>query len=223
MRGENLSTIAYAQRYLADFDLDAGQLGALIAAGKQHYLYRYGAGQVIKVPKPTLYMRAYGAFEYGDIVRDVALLTEFLPEFIPETTVFATPAHRGYVVVQEYLHDAQFLTYDLFMAVENQFARLIAGNRALVQAHQYSVDFYGNLGFRRSLAAALLRRHKWAMLTNLLVVNRGSAHEIKIVDVNLSSLRRSTRISETTFGWVVDRLMYTASRRLLRHNFGVKL
>lgn len=222
-RAVNQSELRHAQHYLDDFSLDPADLGDLLSAGKQHYTFRWQANHVIKIPKETLYMRAYGAYEYHDIVRDIDYLTRFLADFTVASQVVSTPRHTGYVVIQDLVADAQYITPGNFPAVRHDFERLLDGNRRLNAAHQCSVDFFGNKGFQHTFRASMLRQRHLALMTNLLYTEQGSTPAITIVDINLSNLRYGTRQDETVIGWLIDRFTFELSKLLLQDNFGIRL
>lgn len=213
----------HAQRYLVDFALDTADLGALLSAGKQHYTFRWQHSSVIKIPKETLYMRAYGEYEYHDIVRDIDYLARYLDEFTVPSQVVSTPRHSGYVVIQDWLADSRYITATNIGMIKRDFERLLDGNRRLKAAHQCSVDFFGNKGFQRTFRASLLRQRSMALMTNLLYTEQYGVPTVRIVDINLSNLRYGTRKDETVIGWLIDRFTFELSKLLLRDNFDIRL
>jgi hypothetical protein len=209
--------------YLADFDLAVERLGDVILEGKQHAVYRYGDDQIIKVPKRSLYMKLYGAIDYDAVLRDVTLLQTHLSEFIVPTQVLQSRRSPDqYVIVQTYLPDATFITGDRFPAIRDDFARIVAVNRQFIEQYRLSIDFFGNIGFQRSIIASLLRRRDLALLNNLLLVERAGRPYIKITDVNLSELRLWWRADVKLFHWIVDSAVFTITRLLIRDHFGIE-
>lgn len=216
------STDRDTQRYLTAFDLDLDAVGTLIASGKQHDTYHYGADMVIKVPKHSVYMQVYGAFSHADIVKDLDLLHSYLPDFVPETRVLATPKHDGYVIMQAYLADARYITHDNFPAVKGDIERIVSGNRAMIRDQNFSVDFFGNKGLRESTAAAILRQPHRALINNMMVVTQDGKPAVKIVDTNLSALHFPASVPGHWFRWVVDGGCFVLSRVLLRMLFEIR-
>jgi hypothetical protein len=211
----------YAKKYLADFSLDPKHLGKLLSGGKQHYIYQYQLTSAIKIPQSTLYMKAYGVFTYDDIVRDVAMLEEFLPEFMVPNQVYSTKRHTGYVVIQPLLNNPQAITPENFPHVKDDFLRLIEMNKQMIAKYQCSVDFFGNKGFQSTIWATLLRQPKRAFMANLLLVEEEGKFKIKIVDINLSRLKYNPKAHMTFIGWLLDKFTYEAARFMIRANYGV--
>ncbi len=208
--------------YLADFDLEVQRVGDVLLEGKQHAVYHYGDDQIIKVPKRSLYMKLYGAIDYDAVLRDVTLLQTHLSEFVVPTQVLQSRRNPDqYVILQAYLPDAIYITGDRFPAIREDFARIIAVNRHFIEQHRLSIDFFGNIGFRRSILASLLRRREMALLNNLLLVERDGRAHIKITDVNLSELRLWWNADVKLFHWIVDSAVFTITQLLIRDHFGI--
>jgi hypothetical protein len=223
MAAQRQPTDRETQRYLAAYDLDHSAMGPLIASGKQHDTYHYGADKVIKVPKHSVYMQVYGAFSHADIVKDLDLLHAYLPEFVPETTVLATPQHDGYVIIQAYLADARYITHENFPAVRDDIQRIVSGNRAMIRDHRFSVDFFGNKGLRESTTAVILRQPHRALINNMMVVTQHGEPAVMIVDTNLSALRFPAGVPGHWFRWMVDSGCFVLSRVLLQMLFDIGL
>lgn len=171
-----------------------------------------------------MYMRMYGLFRYETIVRDLNILNEFLSEFIVPTYVLRSPINKGdYVILQQCLKDAQFLTGANFPEVHNDLVQIVNANTKIIQHHHLSVDFFGNVGFQRSLLASLLRRKQMALMNNLLVTMENGRLRIKIADTNLSELRFHYHDQVSLFQWLVDSLVFAATKFLIRDNFDVVL
>jgi hypothetical protein len=219
--------LAYARRYAAGFDLDPADIGDLLAAGKQHDTFRYQDRWVIKVPQPSLYMQVYGVLRYQDILRDVQLLQEYLAPYTPETHVLRAKQGDDYVIVQEYLQGATYITAPHMPALRDDFQRILAANRAMVGAHKLSIDFFGNKGLRQSIRAVLTGRRDQALINNLLRVatpdGPATAPPIKIVDVNLSGLAFPGAHAHHWFRWGIDRGLYHVSAWLLRALFDLRV
>lgn len=208
--------------YLADFDLETRYVGEVLLEGKQHAVYRYGDDQIIKVPKRSLYMKLYGAIDYAAVLRDVRLLQTHLSEFVVPTQVLQSRRNADqYLILQTYLPDAVHITGEHIPAIRDDFARIVAVNRSFIEQHRLSIDFFGNIGFRRSIIASLLRRRDLALLNNLLLVERDGRLQIKITDVNLSELRLWWRADVRLFHWLVDWTVFSITRLLIRDHFGI--
>lgn len=215
------STLRYVQHYVADFAIDAGAIGQLIAEGKQHYTYLYQEDKVIKIPKPSVYMAAYGRFTYPDIIAELAILSEFCGDFTVATQVLRTQSHPGYVIMQDFLHEFEFVTWANFPLVEHDFFRLVEANREIIHTHGLSLDLLGNKGLQRSCAASLFRKKDLALMNNILVIQRKGTYTISIVDLNLLQLGRCQESSP--FRSWVDRSCFALSRYLLKDNFKLEL
>jgi hypothetical protein len=215
------STLRYVREYIADFDIDVTAIGQLVAEGKQHYTYRYQDNQVIKIPKSSIYMTAYGRFTHQDITDELAILKEFLGDFTATSQVLRTQAHDGYIIMQDFLHEFEFVTMTNFALVEHDFIRLIEANRAIIHTHGLSLDLLGNKGLQRSFAASAFRKKELALMNNVLVVQRDGKYSVKIVDINLMQLGQCKSIS--IFRRLVDKWCFKLSKYLLRDNFKLQI
>lgn len=212
--------IAYARRMLLVCGLDPALLGEPISAGRQHHIFHYGPTQTVKIPRRSLYMRLYGAIPSQAVTRDVHLLQTHLGPYTVPTTVYPGKSGRSYVVLQEFLGGAQFLTGINFPDVREDFASIAAVNRTVLRQHNLSIDFFGNLGFKQSLPAALLGQPQRALLNNLMVAQVDGRPRIRIVDVNLSELKRKTQ-DVRLFHWLVDRGLFLLTRWMIRRLFAI--
>jgi hypothetical protein len=212
--------------YLEDFDLNAGLLGRVLTAGRQHTIFMYGDEQVLKLPNRSLYMRVYGGFTHEIVQRDVDILTEHLPAFIVNTRVLASrDDDEDYAVLQDYLPTARFMSgrdYDRYPQVREQFAEIVRANQHLNDAHRLSIDFFGNQSFRQSLLAALIGRREGALLNNILIIEADGAARLVITDVNLSELRLGWTEDVNFFHWLIDRALFVLTRWMLRRLFAVR-
>lgn len=212
------------QRYLQDFDLDPLPLGKRIAGGRQHVIHLYNDSQVIKVPRRSLYMKVYGPFHHATIVRDLNILHDYMDEFVIPTTVLQSRRDADdYAILQPHLPNAEYLTGVNFPATQDDLHRIAQSNRAIIHKYRVSVDFFGNIGFQRSLFASLLRRKHMALMNNLLVVHDNGRPRIKIADTNLSELRFHYHPEVGLFQWLIDSLVFHTTRLLIHDNFGVVL
>lgn len=211
------STLRYVQKYVADFDIDAAAVGHLVAEGKQHYTYRYQSDKVIKIPKQSVYMAAYGRFTYHDIVDELAILTEFLNDFIVSTQVLRTKNHDGYIIMQDFLHEFEFVTAKNFALVKHDFVRVVEANRAIIRTYGCSLDLLGNKGLQHSFAASIFRKKELALMNNILVVQWEGTYTVRLVDLNLIQLKGYKEIH--LFRRLVDRYCFELSRYLLKDNF----
>lgn len=213
-----------AFQYLSNFDLDYGRLGERISAGKQHQIYQYGDDQVVKIPRRSLFMKVYGPFHYETVVRDLNILNDFLGEFVVPTQVLRSKSDDSdYVILQQHLKEAQFLTGINFPDVREDFIRVVQSNAQIILQHRVSLDFFGNIGFQRSLLASSLRRKDRALMNNLLVVRENSRLRIKIADTNLSELRLHFHHEVGLFQWLVDSMVFKITKFLIHDNFDVTL
>jgi len=215
------STLRYVRQYVTDFDIDPAAIGQLVAEGKQHYTYRYQDDKVIKIPKQSVYMTAYGRFTYQDIQAELAILKEFLGDFTVTTRVLRTQAHHGYIIMQDFLHEFEFVTWTNFALVEHDFIRIVEANRAIIHAYGLSLDLLGNKGLQRSFAASIFRKRELALMNNVLVIKREGTYTVRIVDINLIRLGRYKDIS--LFRRLVDRYCFELSSYLLKDNFKLEI
>jgi len=215
------STLRYVRQYVAEFDIDPDGVGQLVAEGKQHYTFRYQDDKVIKIPKQSAYMAAYGRFTYQDIADELAILNEFLGDFTVTTQVLRTQAHHGYIIMQDFLHEFEFVTWTNFALVEHDFIRVVEVNRAIIHAHGLSLDLLGNKGLQRSCAASIFRKRELALMNNVLVIKSEGTYTVRIVDINLIQLGRCKDIS--LFRRLMDQWCFKLSRYLLKDNFNVKI
>lgn len=209
--------------YIAHFDLDPALLGDVISAGRQHTIFRYGDTQVLKLPNKSLYMKIYGAFTYEIVHRDVELLRRYTPHYLPPTDVLHSNHDADdYVVVQQYFPDARFVTGKEFARVRDQFAEIAAANREIIEAHDLSIDFFGNQSFRTSLIAALTRRNEQALLNNIVMVEGDAGQpRLWIMDVNLSELRLGFRADDSLPRWLIDNAVFALTRWMMSRLFDV--
>lgn len=215
------SALRYARHYLAEFDIDTTAIGQLVAEGKQHYTYRYRDDKVIKIPKQSVYMNAYGMFTYQDIISEWMLLRDYLGDFIVDTQVSCNNAGRGYVIMQDFLHEFEFVTRLNFPLVEHEFIPIIEANRAIIQAHGLSLDLLGNKGLQRSFVASIFRKKELALMNNILVIKQDGIYTVRIVDLNL--LQVSHRENTSLFRRLVDHWVFGLSRYLLKDNFRLEI
>lgn len=210
--------------YCAQFDLDPKLIGIRLSAGKQHTIYTYGERQVIKVPKHSLYMNLYGPFHYETIVRDLTILQDYVGDYVAQTAVLKSRTNdTDYVIMQERLFNATFLTGEQFELVKGDFLRIIEANRSIIQQHQVSIDFFGNIGFQRSIVASILRQKRWALMNNILIVPDKTMLRLKIADTNLSELRFHYHEEVGIVQWLVDSAVFQMTKWLIQDNFGVRL
>jgi hypothetical protein len=210
----------YITQYLEQFDIDQTALGDLVDEGTQHYVYSYRQGQVIKIPKHSLAVSAMGRMQAEDIMRDLEILEQYLPEHLVYTRVLC--AENGcYAVVQEILKDARLLTCANLSRVRDDFIHIVETNKQIVRDHCLTLDLLGSAGFWRCLTASALRRKNLASINNLLVVNRNGDWTIKIVDCNLTQpyMRCSKGVSALRL--VIDSAYFQIARFLIKDNFGV--
>lgn len=212
------------QDYLRDFDLDPVGLGKRISGGRQHVIHLYSDAQVIKVPRRSLYMKVYGPFHHATIVRDLDILRDHMSEFVVPSTVLQSRRERDdYAILQPHLTNAEYLNGKNFPATQDDLHRIAEGNRSIIHKHRVSVDFFGNIGFKRSMLATLLRRKDMALMNNLLVVQDNGRPRIKIADTNLSELRFHYHPEVGLFQWLIDSLVFQTTRLLIHDNFRVAL
>jgi hypothetical protein len=210
----------YITNYLAQFDIDHTALGEVASEGTQHYICHYQKNKVIKIPKKSLAVKALGGLQAQDILRDLNILNQYLPEYVADTRVLC--ADNGcYVMIQEVLQNSRFLTWANMPVVRDDFMRIIEGNKQIIRDHCLTLDLLGNIGYWRCVAASVLRRKKLAAICNLLLVKQDGDWTIKIVDINLTPpyLRCAKGISALRL--VVDSGYYQMVRLLIKDNFGV--
>ena len=211
----------YVQQYVADFDIDAAAIGQLVAEGKQHYTYRYQDDKVIKIPKHSVYMMAYGRFSYKDVMDELAILTEFVSDFIVATQVLRARNHHGYVIMQDFIHEFEFVTWQNFSLIEHDFTRIVEMNRQIIDTHGLSLDLLGNKGLKHSFLASIFRKRELALMNNILVIKRQDTYTVRIVDLNLIQLK--PRKDMNIFRMLIDRNCFELSRYLLKDNFKLKI
>lgn len=209
--------------YIADFDIAKSCVGPLLAQGRQHTIYRYKDHQVIKIPQRSFYMSAYGGFTYDDIVAEVTILKTFLREFVPETDVLQTEQHQGYIIVQEFVPDFEFVTPLNLSFVALDFDKIMLGNHAIIHKHALSLDLLGNKGLQQSLAASLFRQKDRALMNNVLVVKRVDGYSVRIVDFNLLHVAGKDHKDINRFRCVVDYVCFELSKHLLKSHFSLEL
>jgi len=215
------SSFRYVEQYVADFDIDAADIGQLVAEGKQHYTYRYQDDKVIKIPKHSVYMMAYGRFNYKDVIDELAILTEFVSDLIVTTQVLGARNHHGYVIIQDFIHEFEFVTWQNFPLIEYDFIRIVEANRQIIDTHGLSLDLLGNKGLKHSFIASIFRKKELALMNNILVIKRQGTYTVRIVDLNLLQLRRFKDVN--IFRMLIDRNCFELSRYLLRDNFKLKI
>jgi hypothetical protein len=215
------SPIRTVRQYVADFDIDAAAIGQLVAEGKQHSTYRYQDDKVIKIPKQSAYMTVYGRFSYRDITDELAIITKFLGDFVVPTRVLCTTSHSGYIIMQDFLHEFEFVTSTNFAWIEHDLIRVVEANRKIIQTHCLSLDLLGNKGLQRSLAASIVRKKELALMNNLLVIQKDGTSTVRLVDLNLIQLGRYKDVS--LFRRLVDRSCFELSRYLLKDNFSLRI
>jgi hypothetical protein len=210
----------YITSYLEQFDIDHAALGGLVDEGTQHYIYYYRANQVIKIPKNTLAVSAMGRMQAEDIMRDLEILKQYLPEYLVNTTVLC--AENGcYLVLQEILKDAHLLTCANMPLVRDDFVRIVEANKQIVSEHCLTLDLLGSAGFWRCTATSLLRRRQLASINNLLVVEQDGGWTLKIVDFNLTQPYMRCSRGVGALRLVVDSAYFQTVRFLIRDNFEV--
>lgn len=215
------TTLRNVREYVADFDLDTASVGQLVAEGKQHFTYRYQDDKVIKIPKQSVYMNAYGRFTYQDIVDELAIITKFFGDFIVTTQVLCTRSHSGYIIMQDFLHDFEFVTSTNFALVKHDFVEVVEANRKIIQTHGLSLDLLGNKGLQHSLAASIFRKKELALMNNLLVIQKDGAYTVRLVDLNLIQVGRYKEVN--LFRRLMDQWCFQLSRYLLKANFCLEI
>lgn len=212
-----------ALEYIVHFDLDPALLGDVISAGRQHTIFRYGDTQVVKLPNRSLYMKIYGAFTYEIVHRDVELLRRYTPRYLPPTEVLHSSIDADdYVVVQQYYPHARFVSGGEISRIRDQVAEIAAANREMIDAHDLSIDFFGNQSFRTSLFAALTGHQEQALLNNIVMIDddMGRPH-LLITDVNLSELKLGFRADDSLPRWLIDNAVFALTRWMMWRLFGV--
>jgi hypothetical protein len=214
--------LAAVHRYLADFDIDRSYVGPLLAYGRQHKIYRYRNTQVIKIPQQSFYMSAYGGFTYDEIIAEVMILKTFLFDFIPDTYALPTTKHNGYVIVQEFVPDFEFVTPFNLPLVMPDFHKITLGNREIMRKYRRSLDLLGNKGLQQSLIACLLRQDNRALMNNVLLIKTAQGYSLRIVDFNLLHLKEDYK-DIGCFRRVIDYNCFKLSRHLLKSQFSLEL
>ncbi len=213
---------SYVSNYLTNFDIDPSGVGELVGQGTQHYIYGYQGNQVLKIPKNSVVTALFGGMQSTDIQRDIEILKQYMPGYMPETQVLHAP-HGLYVVVQEVVKDARDLTYANFPLVKVDFVRIIEANQQIVRDHCLTLDLLGHTGYWHCLAAFVLRRKNLALIDNLKVVERQGRYTIKIVDPNLLAARIWCAGGVRMLRAIADSLYYQMVRILIRGDFGVEV
>lgn len=216
------SLVTVPDRYIADFDIAKSCVGPLLAHGRQHMIYRYKDTHVIKIPQRSFYMSAYGGFTYDEIVAEVMILKTFLRDFVPETDVLQTARHNGYVIVQEFVPDFEFITPFNLPLVVHDFHKIMLGNHAIIHKHALSLDLLGNKGLQQSLAASLVRQKDRALMNNVLLIKRDYGYSLRIVDFNLLYLGQD-RKDVSRFRCAIDYVCFELSKHLLKSHFSLEL
>ncbi|MCC7452016.1 MAG: hypothetical protein IT324_31715 [Anaerolineae bacterium] len=210
----------YITRYLAQFKIDPSTLGGLAGQGTQHYIYAYQKNKIIKIPKTSLMIAAFGKMTSDDVRRDIGLLQRYMPEYLVNTEVLC--ADNGcYVVIQDILRGPAYIAYDNFPLIKDDFEKIVEANQCMVRDHCLTLDLLGNIGSRRCMLASLLRRKQLAFMNNLLIVRQGESYTLKVVDINLIPTHYRCNNGIGKLRALIDSLYYQLSRFLIRDNFGV--
>ncbi len=210
----------YITKYLAQFKIDPEALGDLAGQGTQHYIYAYQKNKVIKIPKNSLILSAFGGITSDQVQRDINILKTYVPEYLVNTEVIC--ADNGcYVVIQEVLREPQYITYQNLPLIKDDFSRIAEANRRIVRDHCLTLDLLGNVGSRRCMLGSLLRRKQLALTNNLLMVRQGGRYAIKIVDINLIPAHWQCVEGVAPLRGMIDAIYYGMSRFLIRDNFGI--
>lgn len=210
----------YIAAYLAQFNIDPGTLGDLAGQGTQHYIYAYPQDRIIKIPKKSLLVSAYGGLSAAAIKRDVDILKRYLPDYVVDTAVLYGD-NGSYVVIQDRLHNPEFITSVNFPLIRHDFERIVESDRRMIRDHCLTLDLLGNIGWWRCLAASLLRQKNRAFMNNLLLTRHNGQCAVKIVDINLIHPYRHCARGIGLLRSVIDMLYFQISRFLIRDNFGV--
>jgi len=217
------SGLIVRDRYIADFDIARSCVGPLLAHGRQHMIYRYKDTHVIKIPQRSFYMSAYGGFTYDEIVAEVMILKTFLCDFVPETDVLQTTRHNGYVIVQEFVPDFEFITPFNLPLVAHDFHKILLSNHAIIRKYALSLDLLGNKGLQQSLAASLFKQKERALMNNILLIKRANGYSLRIVDFNLLHVGAKKHKNVNRFRSLVDRFCFELSKHLLKSHFSLEL
>jgi hypothetical protein len=165
---------------------DETKVGARIAWGRSHAIYRYGEDEIIKIP----FLESWLSFLLRDglglqdrYTRDISLCQRYFGKYYLSTRI-VTNGKGKIALVQPYIEGHYLSKGDLLDAsVRTQFQELMRGHASLVAAG-YEIDLIGQGG--------VLRRR----LSNVLVLPDGS---LKLFDAT-----------------VVDMRMYDRSRYVIR-------
>lgn len=212
----------YITKYLSQFKIDPSTLGGLAGQGTQHYIYTYQKNKIIKIPKTSLIISAFGGITSNAIRRDIGILQQYMPEYLVHTEVLC--ADNGcYLVIQDVLRDPEYITCDNFPLVKDDFEKIVEANQRIVRDHCLTLDLLGNVGSRQCIMASLLRRKQLAFMNNLLMVRQDGRYTLKVVDINLIPTHYRCSKGIGMLRAVFDSLYYHLSRFLIRDNFGVAL
>lgn len=178
-------------RHLQACGLDPARLGARVGTGTGHRVYRYGADQVVKIPRFHWLKHHLAILTSTEAVRNARLTQEYLGEYVPATTVYPHPSKNSYCVVQQYLPDFQNLTSGLLVeqvALAKQFTDLLRHNRRLIEEHGLSVDFFGQEGTLKTLLAYVGLAQ--SQMANVGVAAKSGQPHLYLTDLQLFDVRR---------------------------------
>lgn len=199
------------QQWLRDLSLDLNLVGEFVSKGKQHYVYRYGSDQVIKIPRQSLYMQAYGKISPGLIRQELELLQKYFGDFYLPTTLITN--QEKYALIQAYLEQGRPVLPQDVVTWPDQFSKLSQAMQ-LVRQEGFELDIFGYVGMTKTTRSLLGLDQ--ACLTNILI----NQDKLQIVDTNLS-VRWSTSAGFNGFHRWMDWWTAEYGRLLLKLQFGV--
>lgn len=169
--------------------LDMALIGDQVAKGKQHRVFRYGDKQVIKMPRRSLFMRAYGGLKYSQVKSDLAYLKQDYGSYLPETEVYKAGRLGGYVILQDYINSAQSVYADRAYLVAEQLRNMVSVAQKQAIEDSIYLDFFGYAGLIGSLKAMVPFTSHKAFLANIAL----KQNKLYIVDINLLRVGRHSK------------------------------
>lgn len=175
------------RQFLEEFPVNQQKLGRMLSKGKQHYVYEYGSSQVVKIPRTSIYNKAYGMIDPSIIKLDLELLQTYCSSFIPKTKIYVQG--KKYVIVQDIIAKHSFVTTATIDQVRPQLTELLLQGSVLYRDKGLFLDIFGYQGMSQSLLALLQWNKTRALLTNVIIdFSSPTNPKLYLVDTNLSSI-----------------------------------
>lgn len=207
-------------QYLRSFEIDLSAVGALLAKGKQHFVFAYGKDQVIKVPRSSAYNKLYGLIPARIIKTDLQLLEKYCSDFIPNTQVLVSK--KKYIIIQKRVLKPAFVTQFTVEKVRPDLEKLLASGEKLFKEQGLFLDIFGYQGMTQSILALLQMNKTRALMTNVVIDFGQTKPKLYLVDTNLTSLPQQNHPANI-FHRVVDLITIMNTRILASWAFGLRI